>query len=202
LLKEQKLAVPPEPTPQVFIAALGDEAKTAAMTLGRDLRAADMRVQIAVGERSLRAQMKAANGSDARYAVIIGSGELERGALAIRDLAAPADKPDAEKQFDVPLDTKPACAGFGRGEALSSPWLRRHNIRSSRLADAAPCRSGERSRADGPQGRTRSASVAARRVRPMPDGEGQPHAVPLVAPLPCPLPTAVERGYHPYGSPS
>ena len=102
LLREQGIAIPAPTTPQVFIAALGAEAKTAALTLARDLREADLRVQIAFGERSLKAQMKAANGSAAHYAILIGSGELASGDYTVRDLAAPADLPDAEKQWVVP----------------------------------------------------------------------------------------------------
>ena len=102
LLKEQGVAIPAAPTPQVFIAALGAEAKTAALVLANDLRGEDLRVQIAFGERSLKAQMKAANTSNARWAVIIGSGELASGAFIVRDLAASADTPDAEKQQTIP----------------------------------------------------------------------------------------------------
>ncbi len=101
LLREQGVALPPPAGPQVFIAALGAEAKSAAMTLAHDLRAADLRVGIAFGERSLKAQMKAANTSGARYAVLIGSGELASGDYAVRDLAAPADAPDTEKQQTI-----------------------------------------------------------------------------------------------------
>nr|MBF6592761.1 histidine--tRNA ligase [Ktedonobacterales bacterium] len=102
LMKEQGLPIPPAPQPQVFIAALGAEAKTAGMALARDLRAADLPVQMAFGDRSLKAQMKAANNSGARYAVIIGSGELESGAFTIRDLVAPADAPEDAKQVSIP----------------------------------------------------------------------------------------------------
>jgi len=102
LLREQGIDIPAPAQPQVFIAALGAAAKAAAMTLAHDLRGADLRVQIAFGERSLKAQMKAANGSGARYAVLIGSGELASGAYAVRDLAAPADAPDTMKQQDIP----------------------------------------------------------------------------------------------------
>ncbi len=104
LLKEQGVTLPPAVTPQVFIAALGAEAKTAAMVLARDLRQADRRVQIAFGERSLKAQMKAANASQARWAVIIGSGELASGAFVVRDLAASADAPEDTKQHTVPRE--------------------------------------------------------------------------------------------------
>jgi histidyl-tRNA synthetase len=101
LLREQGVKLPEPAKPQVFIAALGAEAKIAAAVLAHDLRAGDLRVQMAFGERSLKAQMKAANNSGARWAVIIGSGELESGRFQVRDLAAPADAPEDEKQRAV-----------------------------------------------------------------------------------------------------
>lgn len=113
LLREQGVPLPDPARPQVFIAALGAEAKTAAMTLAQDLRAIDLRVQMAFGERSLKAQMRAANGSGARWAVLIGSGELANEAYAVRDLAAPADAPDDAKQQTIARDVLVA-------------WLREH----------------------------------------------------------------------------
>jgi histidyl-tRNA synthetase len=111
LLREQGVPLPDPARPQVFIAALGAEAKAAAVTLAQDLRAADLRVQMAFGERSLKAQMRAANGSGARWAVLIGSGELASGVYSVRDLAAPADAPEDVKQQAIP-----------RGEIVA--WLR------------------------------------------------------------------------------
>lgn len=101
LLREQGVAIPVPPVPYVFIAALGAEAKTEAMLLARDLRARDLQVQVAFGERSLKAQMKAANTSNARWGVIIGSGELASDAFTVRDLGATIDAPPEEKQQAV-----------------------------------------------------------------------------------------------------
>jgi histidyl-tRNA synthetase len=102
LLREQGVLLPALVRPQVFIAALGAEAKMAAQVLARDLRAVDLRVQMAFGERSLKAQMKAANNSGAHWAVLIGSSELASGAYQVRDLAAPAEVPDNAKQHAIP----------------------------------------------------------------------------------------------------
>ena len=102
LLHEQQVALPPAPQPQAFIAALGAEARQAAMVLARELRQAKLPVQVGFGDRSLKALMKTANNSGARWALILGSGELERGEVTVRDLAAAAATPEAEKQFSVP----------------------------------------------------------------------------------------------------
>ena len=104
LLKEQGTTIPPRPMPQVYFASLGAEARQVALTLAQELRSAGMRVQVGFGDRSLKALMKGANNSTARWAVIIGSGELESKQLTVRDLAASADATDAEKQFNVPID--------------------------------------------------------------------------------------------------
>ena len=108
LLKEQGADIPPAPQPQIFIAPLGAEARQAAAALALELRRAEAPVQVGFGDRSLKALMKTANNSGARWAVIIGSGELERGELTLRDLAASADTPEPEKQFSVPRETVPA----------------------------------------------------------------------------------------------
>jgi histidyl-tRNA synthetase len=102
LLREQQIPIPPSPSPDVYVATLGAEARTAGMVLARDLRSAGLRVLTALGDRTLKAQMKAANNSGARWAAIIGDGELEQGAVTLRDLAAPADAPESEKQVQVP----------------------------------------------------------------------------------------------------
>jgi histidyl-tRNA synthetase len=103
-LQEQGIAIPPPAQPQVFITPLGDEAKQAAASLALALRRAGKRVQIGFGDRSLKALMRAANNSGARWAVIVGMGELESGGFTVRDLVASADAPEGEKQFSVPRD--------------------------------------------------------------------------------------------------
>jgi histidyl-tRNA synthetase len=103
LLEDLHADVPPIPKSDVYIVPLGNEARTFGTMLVRDLHTAGISVQFGFGDRSLKALMKAANNSGARYAVIVGSGEIASGTAIVRDLAAGVDTPDEQKQQSVPL---------------------------------------------------------------------------------------------------
>jgi histidyl-tRNA synthetase len=79
--------VPPLPKPQVFVAYLNDRAKLAAVTLVTDLRNAGVGARIAFGGRSLKAQLKDADRTGCRFALIIGDDELANNTVILRDLA-------------------------------------------------------------------------------------------------------------------
>jgi histidyl-tRNA synthetase len=91
-LKEQKVAIPPLAKPQVFIACLGDEAKATATKLASELRGAGMGVVTALGDKSLKAQLRQANSLGVRYAVIIGEEEVEAGMVVLRDMVSAEQK--------------------------------------------------------------------------------------------------------------
>jgi histidyl-tRNA synthetase len=85
-LKKQKVAIPTPAKPQVFIAYLGDEAKIGAIKLASTLRGAGIGVIEALGDKSLKAQLRQANNLDIRYAVIIGEEEVKAGTVILRDM--------------------------------------------------------------------------------------------------------------------
>jgi histidyl-tRNA synthetase len=91
-LKEQNINIPPLPKPNVFIASLGDEAKEAAAKLASDLRGAGVGVISAMGDKSLKAQLRQANSLGVRYAVIIGEEEVRAGMVVLRDMASAEQK--------------------------------------------------------------------------------------------------------------
>jgi histidyl-tRNA synthetase len=91
-LKKQKVAIPPLPKPQVFIAYLGDEAKNEAIKLASTLRRAGIGVIEALGDKSLKAQLRQANNLGAGYAVIIGEEELKAGTVILRDMTSAEQK--------------------------------------------------------------------------------------------------------------
>ncbi len=86
-IKNENVAVPPLPGPQVFIAYLAGEAKEFALKLAADLRAHSDRVLLATGSRSLKAQLRQANGSGVPYTIIIGEDELKSGKLSVRNMS-------------------------------------------------------------------------------------------------------------------
>ena len=85
-LKRQRVPIPSLRGPDVFVAHLGDECKMAAVKLASALRRDGIAVTAATGDRSLKAQLRQANSSGSMYAAIIGEGELESGAVTLRNM--------------------------------------------------------------------------------------------------------------------
>ena len=79
-------------TPDVFTVPLGDAGAIAAARLARDLRAAGVAVRAGVPGRSMRAQLRAANSSGARYAVIVGDDEAAKGVAQLKPLLDDGDQ--------------------------------------------------------------------------------------------------------------
>jgi histidyl-tRNA synthetase len=70
---------PVAPAPDVFLAAIGEEAEAFVFKKARRLRGEGLAVESDLMGRSLKAQMREANRSGAPYAVVIGGRELEAG---------------------------------------------------------------------------------------------------------------------------
>jgi histidyl-tRNA synthetase len=85
---------PAAPRP-VAIVPIGGAAETAALTLAHDLRRAGVTVDLGYSG-NLSKRMKRANKLNARYAVILGEDELQRGTATLRDL-------DSGEQEAIPL---------------------------------------------------------------------------------------------------
>ena len=95
-LKKQGVAIPSLPRPQVFLAYIGDEAKDEAIKLASALRKSGIGIIEAVGNKSLKAQLRQANNLDVNYAVIIGEQEIKDGTAILRDMTT-------SEQKNVPL---------------------------------------------------------------------------------------------------
>ncbi len=96
-LEDQGYAFPEPPRPDVFLVCLGDAAQAAGFGIAQTLRAGGLAVDFALGGRSMKAQMKAADRSQAAVAVVIGEDELAAGVAQVRDLGA-------SEQRTVPID--------------------------------------------------------------------------------------------------
>jgi histidyl-tRNA synthetase len=85
-MKERGVEPPfPEQT-RVYVAHVGAEAASIAIRVSTTLRAAGVPVIMSFGDRSIKAQMKAANNVGATYALIIGDDEVQAGTVAVRNL--------------------------------------------------------------------------------------------------------------------
>ena len=91
-LKKQDIPIPTLPRPQVFIAQAGDEARDAAIELAARLRKASIGSLVAMGGKSLKAQLRQANSLGVRYTVIIGEEELKTGTVTLRDMTTARQK--------------------------------------------------------------------------------------------------------------
>ncbi len=96
-MKRQEVPLAEPAAPEAFVVHAGAEGARAAIRAGADLRAAGFVTLLGESGRSFRAQLRRANGSGARFAVIIGGDEAERGVAALKDLRQEGD------QEDVPL---------------------------------------------------------------------------------------------------
>ena len=87
-LEAEGAAMPAAPGVDVFVVALGEAAETAGFGIAQTLRKAGLSVDFALGGRSMKAQMRAADRSGARVAVVLGDDELASGQAQVRDLGA------------------------------------------------------------------------------------------------------------------
>ncbi len=85
-LKKEGIIVPQVPSPQVFIAFMGENACQEAIKLTAALRNADIRVVMATSPKSLKAQLRHANNLGIPKAVIIGEDEVKSGVVVLRDM--------------------------------------------------------------------------------------------------------------------
>ena len=92
-LAESGAEPPQAPAPDVFLVCLGDAAQAAGFGIAQALRQSGLAVDYALGGRSMKAQMKAADRSGAATAVVIGDDELAAGAAQVRDLGASEQRP-------------------------------------------------------------------------------------------------------------
>ncbi len=84
MLAEGSTAV--APTPLAFLVHRGEHALDAALLLRRQLIRAGVEADMDYGERSIKAQMRAANRAGARYALILGEAEIAQSNVAVKNL--------------------------------------------------------------------------------------------------------------------
>ncbi len=73
--------------PAIYVAPLSEACTSRALVLGRDLRARGVRVEVDGRGGRLKAMLRRADALGAKLCVIVGDGELERGVVAVKDLA-------------------------------------------------------------------------------------------------------------------
>ncbi len=74
-------------TSDLFIIPLGEECKTAALSIAQQLRSDGFRVEISFGDRALKGSMKAADKSGAAYVLVLGESEISSGMAELKEMS-------------------------------------------------------------------------------------------------------------------
>ena len=85
-MKELGVADVEIPTPDLYVAALGDRATVEALAITERLRREGKYVECDIVGRSLKAQMKYANKIGAKYTLIIGDSEIDAGVAQLKNM--------------------------------------------------------------------------------------------------------------------
>jgi histidyl-tRNA synthetase len=102
MMKELDAPPPAAPTPEIFLAYLGQEPRRKCLELMDELRRAGLGVYVAMGrERGLRSQLREADKRGVRYTVIVGENELDSGQATVRDMRS-GDQADVDLDALVP----------------------------------------------------------------------------------------------------
>jgi histidyl-tRNA synthetase len=88
--------LPEEEETDIFIAYIGDEARTFAQKLVHDLRKDGFRAMLDIAERNLKGQFKYADRLSARFTAVIGDDEIKEHKFTIKDM-----KTSEQKQIDM-----------------------------------------------------------------------------------------------------
>lgn len=95
-LLEHATAPAAPPSLDAYLVAVGDAAQAAAPVLAERLRdlTPDLRLQCHCGGGSFKSQFKKADRSGARFALVLGEGELARGVLGVKPLRGEGEQSD------------------------------------------------------------------------------------------------------------
>jgi histidyl-tRNA synthetase len=94
----QAAGMAPTAAPDAAIIAMGAAAARHAMVVARNLRAANLTVEMLSPERKMKTLLARASKTGARVAVIIGEDELARGVVQVRDLKQSEQREVAEAE--------------------------------------------------------------------------------------------------------
>jgi len=96
-LKRAKVPIPAPARPAVFVVYQTTAARSAAVKLASGLRRAGIAAVMALGERSLKSQMRQANAAGVLYAAILGQEELATDTVILRRMEDGHQEPVATK---------------------------------------------------------------------------------------------------------
>jgi len=95
----QEYGVVADDAPDVYLVNVGELAEKAAFALAEKLRQAGLQVVLHAGGGSFKSQMKKADRSQARYAIILGEDEVNTQQVSLKPMRA--DAPDQQQQLSL-----------------------------------------------------------------------------------------------------
>lgn len=96
-LKEQGIKMPQPQVTGLYVAYMGDRAKSAAVRFASELRRSGLLINLSLGDKSIKSQMRQANALGAEYAFIFGEDEVRNGTVTYRDM-------ETGEQWEVALE--------------------------------------------------------------------------------------------------
>lgn len=78
---------PPDNSADVFIAVMGDRAKAFGLKLCRELRQKGVAAEMDTLARNIKGQFKYADRLNAKYTLVIGENELDKGVVSLKDMS-------------------------------------------------------------------------------------------------------------------
>jgi histidyl-tRNA synthetase len=85
-IKEANIEVSPAPTPDVFLAQIGETARKRALRMFEELRKAEISVAANVSKNGLSDQLSLANRAKAKITLILGQKEMIDNTIIVRDM--------------------------------------------------------------------------------------------------------------------
>lgn len=107
-MEAQNVRFPEPPITEVYLASLGDKAATEIFEIAYRLRVKGISAEMGM-DRSLKSQMKTANNLGAKYVVIIGDDEIEKGEVILRDMKDGHQESIKTQSIVGVLDAKLGC---------------------------------------------------------------------------------------------
>jgi histidyl-tRNA synthetase len=91
-LKETNVPAPPIPSPEIFLAQLGEQARKKIFGLIESLRKSGFRVAHSLSKEGIKKQLEIANKLGAKYGLILGQKEVLDGTIIARDMEGGAQE--------------------------------------------------------------------------------------------------------------
>ena len=100
----QEYGVSADDSPDVYLVNVGEQAEKAAFGIAEQLRSASLQVLLHAGGGSLKSQMKKADRSKAKYALILGDDEVANKQVVLKPMQSDSQIPSKNEQLQCTIE--------------------------------------------------------------------------------------------------